>query len=226
MKLPYHKMTEYIIQHEEVIFEITQEYLNKNRYFNLENIIPFINVRLKKFSISLTYDGIREILKSLIKKKIILERSKLTKKEILNNTNRKIIYDFITNNPGVYFNRISRELKLSNYILAWHIKMLINFEFIKSSIMDNHEIFFKINIPSEEYSILYILSKEKAQEVINYLKLNQDGCYKTQICKDLNMHSNTVSKYIQKLENLGIIIQKKDSNRILYFLTDKIERYL
>ena len=219
-------MTEYIIQHEDVVFEITQEYLNKNRCFNLENIIPYINVRLKKFSISLTYDGIREILKSLIKKKIILERSKLTKNHILNNTNRKKIYDFITNNPGVYFNRISRELQLSNYILAWHIKMLINFEFIKSSIMDNHEIFFNIDIPSDEYSILYILSKEKAREMINYLKLNQDGCYKTQICKDLNMHSNTVSKYIKKLEDLKIIIQKKDSNRNIYFLTDKIQRYL
>ena len=128
-------MTEYIIQHEDVVFEITQEYLNKNRCFNLENIIPYINVRLKKFSISLNYEGIREILKSLIKKKLILERSKLTKNDILNNTNRKKIYDFITNNPGVYFNRIARELDLSNYILAWHIKILMKFEIAQAQYM-------------------------------------------------------------------------------------------
>ncbi len=219
-------MTETLLKYEEKVFEITTEYLNKNRYFNLENIIPFINVRLKEYSINLNYNGIREILKSLIKKKLILERSKLTKNEILNNTNRQIIYDFISNNPGVYFNRIAGELNLSNYILAWHIKMLMNFDFIKSSIIDKHETFFNINIPPEEYRMHYTLSNKKIREIINYIKLNQDGCYKTQICKDLNMHSSTVSKYIQKLENLGILIQKKYSNKTLYFLNEKIENHI
>ena len=103
-----------------------------NRYFTLEDIVPFINVRIKKFSINLNYVGIREILRSLIKKKQILERSKLTREEILDNHNRREIFTFINENPGVYFNQIANKLNLSNYILAWHIKILLKFNYIRS----------------------------------------------------------------------------------------------
>ena len=92
------------------MLNIIQEYLNKNRCFTIDNIIPFINVGLKKYSNSINYAGIREILKSLIKKKQIVEGSKLIKEEILNNENRKKIFSYICNNPGVFFYRIAKVL--------------------------------------------------------------------------------------------------------------------
>ena len=122
------KISEQVLQYEEAVLFIVQEYLNKNRYFTIDDIIPFINSRLRELSINLNFSGIKEVLKSLIKKKLIFERSKLSKNQILNNENRKMINDYIRKNPGVYFNQIAKNLNLSNYLLGWHLKILLKFK--------------------------------------------------------------------------------------------------
>ena len=215
-------MTENINKNEIIIFKIIQNYLNKNRSFYIEKIIPFINVRLKEFSINLNNSGIREILKSLIKKKKILERSKLVRSEILTNINRRKIFDFICKNPGVNFNQIAKKLQLSNYIIAWHLKILIKFEFIRSKFIENHEVFFDINLPIEKDKEYFLLSKEKSKRLINYIIKNQEGCNKTQMRNNLKMHSTTVLKYINKLEEYKILLKKKLSNKTMYFLNEKV----
>jgi len=53
------KITEQILQYEEAVLFIVQEYLNKNRYFTVDDIIPFINSRLRELSINLNFSGIK-----------------------------------------------------------------------------------------------------------------------------------------------------------------------
>ncbi|MFX0139854.1 MAG: winged helix-turn-helix transcriptional regulator [Candidatus Hodarchaeota archaeon] len=215
-------MTGNIDEYEKIVLEIIQNYLNKNRCFRIEQIIPIINMQLNKFSLNLSYSGIRKVLESLIKKKKILERSKLVRREILNNKNRLKIFNFICKNPGVNFNQIAKKLRLSNYILAWHIKILIKFEFIRSTIIENHEAFFDINLSTDNDEEFFFLSKEKSKRLINFLLKNQEGCYKTQICNNLNMHSTTLSKYIKKLEEFKLLSKKKLSKKMLYFLNERV----
>ena len=200
---------------------IVKEYLNNNRCFTINDIVPFINVRLKKFSINLNYAGIREILKKLINKKFIFEGSKLFKDDVLVNENREKIYEFIKNHPGVYFNRIARELKLSNYILAWHLKILLRFEFIRNKTIHNHETFFNFEMPIKYDDILFFISKEKVEKIIKYLLDFQEGVSKTKISKELKMHSSTVTKYLTTLENMKIINSKKLSNKTIFFLNER-----
>ena len=57
--------------------------------------------------------------------------------------------------------------------------------------------------------------------MIDYLKVNQEGCTKTRISKDLLMHSSTVNKYLNKLEELGILIKKRSSPATVFFLSKK-----
>lgn len=215
------KVSENILEHEEALLFIVQKYLNKNRYFTIENIIPFINANLKKLSINLNYQGIREILKSLIKKKLILERSKLMRDEILDNENRERIFNLICKNPGIYFNRITKKLNLSNYILAWHLKMLIKFNFIRSKRIENHEVFFDINLPPENDEMYSFMSKEKSRKIINYLLENQEGITKTKLSKELTIHSSTISKYVDRLEIHKILLKKKLTNKTLYFINEE-----
>ncbi len=203
------------------MLQIIQEYLNKNRYFIFEKIIPYINVRVKKYSININYAGIREILKSLIKKKQILEKSKLTKEDVLDNNNRKRIHEFIIENPGVYFNQIAKKLNLSNYILAWHLKILLKFSYIRSKEIDKHEVFFSAELSTEKDGLLSFITKEKVKKLIDYLKYNQEGCSKTQVSKELHMHFSTVNKYLEKLDEFGIIVKKRFSSKTLFFLSKK-----
>ncbi|MGQ4876092.1 MAG: winged helix-turn-helix transcriptional regulator [Promethearchaeota archaeon] len=217
-------MSKQILEYETIVLNIIREYLNQNRFFTLEKIIPYINVRLKKYSIQLNYEGIKRILESLIKKKQILERSKLTKQTLLENENRKKIYDYICNHPGVYFNQIARKLYISNYILAWHIKMLLKFGYIRSKIIENHEVFFDKNLNHEYDEIYFLLSKKKSKEIINFLIKQENGATKTAISRVLKMHTNTVSKYIKKLENNGILKKIEQKDRTFYHLNYSLYR--
>ena len=219
-------MIDNLLKHEQIVLSIVQEYLNKNRCFTIDDIVPYINFRIKKFSENIDQAGIKEILKSLVKKKQILEGSKLVKEDVLNNDNRRKIFNFICKNPGVYFNRIAEELDLSNYILAWHIKMLLKFNYIRSKVIEKHEVFFNADfqVDSEKEQVLFFISKQKVRKIIDYLNYNPEGCSKTRISKELGMHSTTIDRYMNKLEKYGILQKKRLSNKTLYFINDNCYR--
>ncbi len=215
-------MSKNVLQHEEPVLFIVQEYLNKNRFFTFEDIVPYIQVRLKELKIILNQNGINEVLKSLVRKSLIIERSKFTRNEVLENENRKRIFDYICLNPGVYFNQIGQKLNISNYILSWHLKILINFRYIRSSSIENHEVFFNSTVNDEKDELMAFISKSKSKNILDFLEEHQEGASKTQLSKALSMHSTTVSKYVEKLEKFGLILALKKPNYVLYVLNDKL----
>ena len=82
-------MVEVIASNEQTVLEIINEYLDKNRFFRVNDILPFISSRFAKSGININVNGIRTILKSLVEKNFIVDGSKLTRDEILFNFNRK-----------------------------------------------------------------------------------------------------------------------------------------
>ncbi len=213
-------MSSELLTQEKIVFTVVQEYLNKNRYFDVNQILPFIVSRFRLSSININVKGIEEILRSLVKKKIIVEGSKLSIDGILNNEKRKTIYEFITINPGTYFYKIVTHLEISNHVVVWHLKMLLKFDFIKVEKFENHDVYFDSNFNIKKSKFAYITSKEKSKKIIEYLRQNDFGLSKSQLSKDLNMHPNTISKYLKMLEQFNVIIKKKVSKRVIYFLNE------
>ena len=124
-----------LVEKEKAILDIVHDYLNKNRQFTFEEIIPYIVSRIRLASLNINKEGVRIILKSLTNKKLLVEGSKLVRSEILNIQKRKNIYEYIVKNPGTYFNRIVLELNYSNHIVVWHLNMLLKFDFIHKEIL-------------------------------------------------------------------------------------------
>ena len=207
-------------EQEKLVLNVVQEYLNKNRYFNMNEIIPFIISRFRNASININISGIEDILRALVKKNLIVEGSKLSIKDVLQNQKRKGIYEYILENPGIYFNRIVRELDISNHVVVWHLNILLKFRFIRKAKFENHDLYFDSNFDEKELKLKYITSKEKGKNIIEYLKEFDFGVTKTQISKELKMHINTVAKYLKKFEQIGIVVSKKVSKRILFFLSE------
>ncbi|KKK41320.1 MAG: hypothetical protein Lokiarch_43790 [Candidatus Lokiarchaeum sp. GC14_75] len=210
-----------LLKQEKIVLTVVQEYLNKNRFFNMKEILPFIHARFKMASININLRGIEELLKSLAEKKLIVEGSKLYKDDILNNLKRRKIYDFIKENPGTYFNKIVGNLSFSNHVVVWHLSILLKFNFIKAERIENHEVYFEFNFDLKNSTLKYFTSKEKSKRIIQYLKANDIGITKTKISTNLNIHINTTSKYLDSLERLNVIIKKNFSKKILYFLNEE-----
>ncbi|MHA1988052.1 MAG: hypothetical protein ACW98D_15565 [Promethearchaeota archaeon] len=82
-------------EQERIVLNVVQEYLNRNRYFNMNDILPFIHARFKMASININLRGIEEVLRRLVNKNLIVEGSKFTKNDMLKNVKRKKIFDFI-----------------------------------------------------------------------------------------------------------------------------------
>ncbi len=209
-----------LLEQEKIVLDVVKEYLDKNRYFNLNEIIPFIVARFRTASRNINISGIEEILRSLIKKNMIVEGSKLSIDDVLRNQKRKLIYEFIVANPGVYFNRILRELKFSNHVVVWHLKILLKFKFIKKDNFEDHDIYFDSTYNLKNKKLRYLTSKEKSRKIIEYLKEFDYGVTKSQLSNELKMHNNTITKYLEMFEQVNIVFKKKISKRNIYFLTE------
>lgn len=216
-----HNMVIDLAEHEKVVLDIVHDYLNKNRQFSFEDIIPYIISRIRLSSININKEGIRVVLKSLTNKKLLVEGSKLSRNDILNNQKRRSIYEYIAENPGTYFNRIVQELNLSNHIVVWHLNMLLKFDFIQKEILENHEIYFVGTKDFDQIISNYFTSKKKSREIVKFLQKDDIGVTKTSLSHELSMHIETLTKYLNILEKYNIIVKKKIDNRNLYFLKEK-----
>jgi predicted transcriptional regulator len=210
-----------LVPKERVVLDIVQDYLSKNRQFDIDDIIPYISYYLRRTSNKLNYEGIRAVLYSLVKKKFLIEGSKLTHDDVLNNEKRKKIYNHIFKNPGIYFTRLVKDLGYTNHVVVWHLNILIKFNFIKKRILDRHEIFFDSSVEPDDAKLNFFTSLEKAKMIINYLRNKNFGITKTKLAKELKMHLNTTSKYLGILQKFKLIIEEKIDNQILYFLEEE-----
>ncbi|MFX1280816.1 MAG: winged helix-turn-helix transcriptional regulator [Promethearchaeota archaeon] len=209
-------------QHENLILNIVQEYLSLNKFFDMKKVLPFIQSVLRSALVDLNTRAIEEILRSLVKKRLIVEGTKLTKNDILVNETRNKIYNYILKNPGSYFNKIVIDLNINKPVVVWHVKMLERFGYIKREVFENHAIFFDTSLTDKKKKVGYFTSNEKSKRIIEYLKLNDFGITKTNLSNDLGMHHNTVSKYLKKLEEFNVIIKKKTPKQTLYFLNEEL----
>ncbi|MBN1803214.1 MAG: HTH domain-containing protein [Candidatus Lokiarchaeota archaeon] len=210
---------------ERIVLQAVQEYLNKNRHLNIGKLVPFITSRFKLASVNINKDGIKINLKSLLQKNLIVEGSKLTHYEILENPKRKLIYDYIVGNPGAYLNKIVDDLGVSNHVAIWHLRTLMEFKFVKRKTINNHEVYFDARVDFEIAKARFLTLKKKSKEIIEFLLDNDLGSTKTQMSKELGMHSNTINKYISALEEIGLVVKKELGSKTLYFIEEfELER--
>jgi len=213
-------MHEAVINGEEMVINIIQEYFSKNRYLNINKIVPFISSRIAKSSANINEQGIRQILQSLVKRNVIVKKTKFTREDVLLNSNRRLIYEHILKNPGIHFNKIYKDLHLNIPVAEWHLNMLTKFNYIQKEKIDNYEAYFDEIINPEYFKILHLISRDKGSKIIEFLKDNQEGYTKTFLSEELKMHINTVKKYIETFEVSGLIQKKDLFNKTLYFLNE------
>jgi len=210
-----------LLEPEKVVLEIVQEYIEKHGQFEIVKVVPFINSRLRSYSIDLNYKGIRSVLKALVKKNLLVEGSRITIKDILENEKRRKIYDYVLKRPGAHFWRITKDLHISNHVVVWHLNMLMKFDLIEKTEIDNHEVYFGKNVDIKTVEASYFIQHGKSQAIIHYLKDNNIGTTKTQISSDLRMHMNTISKYLDILEDFKLVSKERIDQKTLYFLTEE-----
>ena len=142
-----------ILNNEEIVYNVILDYLNQNRPFRISEILPYITSRFAKASININEIGVKEILRSLIQKKLLVEGSVLTRNELIQNPKRKQIFYIVRDNPGIIFNGIVKKSNFSNYIVYWHMSILLKFGCVNKAMVGKHQIFFDSRVDVEDATV-------------------------------------------------------------------------
>lgn len=206
---------------EQVVLNLAREYLARKVFFSIEEIVIFVNNRVRTKS-NLNKAKIELIIKSLIKKNVILPGTKLVKDTIVENTTRKDILNLIVKNPGININEIIRSQKIGSNQALWHLSCLEKFQFIRSKRVENRTIFFQYDSNQCWDCFYYYLKLDIVQKIINFMQKNNSPLKLMDIADALNKNHNTVKKYLDSLCKLELLQVQKEKTRNAYTLNQEL----
>ena len=208
---------------ESIVLELVKEYLSKKSFFSIKEIIPFVNNRLR-LNPNINRNKIELILKSLIKKRIIIPGTKLMKNNIIEHPKRNEIFNYIKKYPS-NINEIMKTLKIGSNQALWHLSCLEKFQFVRSKQINNHRMFFKFDSNPKLDQLYYYFKKEIVLNIINIMKKENKGLKITEIANKAKKNHSTIKKYIDILTTLKLIKIEKEKNRNIFKLdTEKYSK--
>lgn len=150
------------------VTEIAKEVIANNNVLDTDLLYNLTKKRLK-----IPRKGLLRIIQFLINKKVLVEGSKYTRYEVLNNRYRRNLYRFLTSYLGAHFS-IIRKVTIpdsSNNLgssgqLIWHLEMLIKFNYIKKIKIKNYTIFLPYEIDDDIGLLHFILCDDIYRKII------------------------------------------------------------
>jgi len=193
------------------VIRIAEEILDENKILNIDTLYYRAKKRLK-----IPSKGLNTIIQILINNRILVNHSKFTRRTVLSNSTRKIIYNFIRRNTGSHFSLI-KKIGFSNGIagspgeLIWHLDMLIKFNYIKKLKLKNYTIFLPFDVDDERGIIYFILQNDLYRKIIRQV-LSSEPKDRAQIHKSIGENRETIYYRIQNLIEFQILEKLEDKN--------------
>jgi len=204
---------------ESVVLQIVKEFLEKKPFFSIEDIVVFVNNRVKR-NPNLNKNSIEIIIKSLIKKRVILPGTKLMKNNIIENPKRNEIFNFIKKHP-TNINQIMKVLNLGSNHALWHLSCLEKFQFVRSKKINNQRVFFRFDSNPKFDELYYYIRIKIVKNMILFMKNEKKALRITEIATRMKKNHNTIKKYLEILIDLKLINIEKEKNRVGYKLNQE-----
>jgi len=195
------------------VIEIAKEVINNNNVLDTELLYNLAKRRLK-----FPRKGLLSIIQLLINKKVLVEGSKYTKDEVLNNKYRFNLYRFLTSYLGAHFSTIRKQIMTddsgtlgSSGQLIWHLEMLIKFNYIKKIKIKNYTVFLPYEIDDEIGLLHFVLRDEIYLKIIQLLISNEE-LKRSEVHKLVEEKRETIYYRINNLIEFNIIELSGDNN--------------
>lgn len=198
------------------VIEIAKEVINNKNVLDTELLY-----NLAKRQLKLPRKGLLSIIQLLINKKVLVEGSKFTRDEVLNNKYRFNLYSFLTSYLGAHFSTIRKHIITdssgnlgSSGQLIWHLEMLIKFNYIKKIKIKNYTVFLPYEIDDEIGLIYFILHDEIYLKIITLL-IRNENLNRSEVHKLVNEKRETIYYRINNLIEFNIIKLSGDKNSVV-----------
>ena len=136
---------------------------------------------------------------------------------------RDEIYNSITKNPGIRYRELLRLVGISNGVLTYHLEMLEKSGQIQVSRNSNNRVtrYFVANISKQDSNIISCLRSRVTRNIMIFV-LQNESCTFNEIVDHVGKAPSTISRYIRKLREVGILRTKYGNDRLLYSIADTI----
>lgn len=135
---------------------------------------------------------------------------------------RKNIFNFIRNSPGSHFREIERRTHLQTGVLQYHISYFIKNGLIKQINNGKKTRYFSKDFNFDNKELISLLRQERIRHILLFI-LEKNICTNESISNYLSLSPSTISWYLKKLEESGIISSIKKGRNINYYLLSKKE---
>ena len=183
------------------ILEISVQLRRKNKYFDFETLYDKC---VKQFP-----NQERDVLISinkLMNLKYLVQGTKLSKDELLQNQTRSRIYQFIRKHPGIHFREIFNSLSAGGSTRR-HLFMLKKFGFIRDRKYLNKICYF-LDESDETEDLKYIILRDKINQEIYGIIKERNKVKLADISKILELNHNKIQPRLQKMINAKLIEKK------------------
>lgn len=135
--------------------------------------------------------------------------------------NRRLIFEYVSSNPGTHQRKISRDLNMHYSTLRYHLDYLEEKGIIVSQMEDNLKIYFASGkLSAEEKKLTTLLQQKRFRDII-LVVIDNPGSTSSQISDKLSVKPTTISKYMNLLEDSGVLCHVKAGREKRYFINDE-----
>ncbi|WP_179293919.1 winged helix-turn-helix transcriptional regulator [Candidatus Methanoperedens nitratireducens] len=152
-------------------------------------------------------------LESLLSIKLLpyLGYKKIARENILDNSIRLKIYNFIKEHPGIYFREIIKRTELNKGTVGYHLEIMKTEKMIESNKTNGKLRYFLNNstYTKEEQTVISVLKNDVHRKIILEILNNQSINHKT-LAEQIGVSAPTITQHIKHLKEQGIV--KADTN--------------
>jgi len=147
--------------------------------------------------------------------------TRLKRKAILDNLNRKNIYERIKTKPGIHVKALARELNLKPGTLSYHINILEKEEFIKSHQDGIYRRFYLFGTKRDLKMVLSSI-QYKILKAVN----DQPGISQSDISRTIGKNRMLIHYHLKILDDVGILTYVKSGRKSSWYTTSLAMSYL
>ncbi len=152
---------------------------------------------------------------------VLFSYTRIKRRSILDNLNRKNIFEFIKSNQGVHFKKILRELDFQPGALSYHLNVLEKGEFIKSIQDGNLRRFYLFGAKSD-FKIALTTIQLRILSIVD----NRPGISQAKISEIIGRNKMVINYHIKILNDANLISLEKEGRISKVFTTGNAGVYL
>ena len=139
------------------------------------------------------------------------------KDKVLENEHRRIIYEYVKENPGLHMRELQRRLELPLSTLEYHLDYLEKNDILSQEDDRRYCRYFSEEYSQEEKILLSALRQKRLREIILLVLSERNLCFKDLI-NEVSIAESTLSHYLKLLTEREIIIKEKIGTENCYRL--------